>query len=220
MYGCESWNIKSVHQRIDTSELWCWRRCLRVPWTARSNESILKETNPEYSQEVLMLKFKLQYFDHLMWRADLLKKTLMLGKIECRRRKGQQRMRWLDGTTNSMDMNLSKLQNMVRDREAWRAAVHAVTKSQIQLSDWTTNLFPGILYSGVFSLSGIPSAWGKYQVLSTCASHLSLISLFHRMGFECTSALWLLMPFCSESSAITSVMYTVITPILSPSSIV
>ena len=115
-----------------------------------------------------------------------------------------------------MDMNLSKLQDMVRDREAWRAAVHAVTKSQIQLSDWTTNLFPGILYSRVSSLSGIPSAWGKYQVLSTCASHLSLVSLFHRMGFECTSALWLLMPFCSESSAITSVMYTVITPILRP----
>ena len=151
------------------------------------------------------------------WCEELtLDKTLMLGKIEGRRRRGQQRMRQLDGITDSMDISLSKLQDMVRDREAWHAAIHAVTKSQIQLSDWTTNFLPGILYSKIVSsLSGIPSAWGKCKVLSTYASHFSLVSLFHCMGFECTSALWLLMPFCLESSAITSVMYTVITPILS-----
>ena len=137
VYGCESWKTnKSVHQRTDTSEVWCWRRLLRVPWTARrSNETILKETNPEYSLEVLMLKLKLQYFGHLIRRADLLKKTLMLGKIEGKRRRGQQRMRWLDGITDSMDMSLSKLQDMIRGREAWHAAVLAVTKNQIQLSD-------------------------------------------------------------------------------------
>ena len=148
MYGCESWTIKKCESgssilpecgRIDAFELWCWRSLLRVPWTARtSNQSILKEINPEYSFKGLMLK--LQSFGHLMQRASSLEKTLMMGKIEGKRRRGWQRIRWLDSVTNSMDVNLSKLQEIVKDRGAWRAAVHGVTRSRIWLSDWTTIL--------------------------------------------------------------------------------
>ena len=161
MYGCESWTIKKAEcWRIDAFELWCWRRLLRVPWTARRfNQSILKEISPEYSLEGLMLKLKLQY---LMWRADLFEKTLMLGKIEIRRRRPWQRMRWLDGITDMMDMILDELWELVMDRVAWSTVVHGVSKSRTRLSDWTElNWTEGLYISDLNKLPENKLPWSK-----------------------------------------------------------